>query len=220
MESLEISAKFVQGERYSRGYEPVWLIYFWQNDILQYKMLLGYDGSFIDAVPADKKITRTTRYDEGLGARFEFNFSRMSVEEKAAFSQKWVPIVNAYAETHPYYSNRNDNFYKATRQVFGVPTQDHISQEEATSIARRAIADMGANELTLSQREIGYSFDITNPSKPLWVLVLYSVSEVGLISVPLSDDDQTIAVKIDAMSGAVIETIVYAGENSFGGYYR
>lgn len=220
MGELTAKAYFLYGERYNNGWEPVWLIYFYQNNVLQQKMLLGYDGSYIHTVPADKQFERTSRIDEGLSESFEFNFYNMTVEEKAAFSAKWVPIMEEYTKTHPYVSDRNARmFYRATRQVFGVPDEDHLSKDDAAAIGKKAVVELGANEQTLPQRKIGYSYDVTDPSRPLWVLVIYRAVPDGPDAEPAAENSQTYEVKIDAKTGTVIATFVYEDENSFDGYY-
>lgn len=215
MDNLTTQAYFLYNKRFCGGLEPVWLVYFYQGDVPLQKTLLGYDGSYIDTAPADKNFENTTHYDEGLSEPFDFVFYNMTVEEKAAFSEKWVPIMEEYIKTHPYISDRNASiFYKATRQVFGIPDEDHLSQEDAAAIGRKAIVDLGANELTLNQRKIGYSYDVTNPLQPLWVLVIYRSDNE-----PTTENSQTYEVKIDAKTGNIITTIMYKDENSFDGYY-
>jgi len=220
MDRLTVKAYFLYGERYNNGDEPVWLIYFYQGDVLQQKTLLAYDGTYIDTAPAEKQFERTSNNEESFDEKFAYQFSDMSVEEKAEFSRKWIPIVEAYIEKHPYFPDRNVRiFYQATRQVFGIPEEGDLSQDKATAIAKEAIVALGANPLTLEQREIGYSFDITDPAQPLWVLVVYNAAEKTGNAETDNAESHVYEVKINAKTGEVTKTIVYNGEGSFDGYY-
>ena len=220
MDRLTEKAYFLYGERYNNGDEPVWLIYFYQDDVLQQKTLLAYDGTYIDTVPADKQFERTSNNEESFEEKFAYNFSDMSVEEKADFSRIWIPRVEAYIEKHPYFPDRNVRiYYQATRQVFGLPEGGDLSKDKLTAIAKEAIVALGANPLTLDQREIGYSFDITDPAQPLWVLVVYQAAKKTGNAETDKAESHVYEVKIDAKTGDVIKTIVYNGEGSFDGYY-
>ena len=73
--------------------------------------------------------------------------------------------------------------------------------------------------MTLEQREIGYSFDITDPAQPLWVLVVYNAAEKTGNAETDNAESHVYEVKINAKTGEVTKTIVYNGEGSFDGYY-
>lgn len=213
--SLEFNAHFVYSDKFNYGLEPVWFIIVTRDGVPVQKVALAYDGTYLDTVPANMKCTNTLRTDEGIGEHFNFIFYNMTLEEKAAFSEKWVPIVENYIEKHPYFPDRNVRmFYYATRQIFGLPNEYSISQGEAEDIGLSAIASIGADKYSLDRREIGVSYDITDQDHPLWVLVIYSIP--GEVEEKFS---HTYEVKIDAINGAVKKIIVYSGENSFDGYY-
>lgn len=220
MDQLTAKAYFLYGDRYNNGYEPVWLLYFYQGDVLQQKVLLGYDGSYIQTVSAGKQFTITNHSEDGFGVRFaDLNFYRMTIEEKAAFSQKWIPIVNQYIKTHPYYPNKNDLFYQATRIVFGVPGADDLSQEEAMEIATEAIIPLGANPSTIDQRMIGYSFDITDPEHPIWALAFYPAVVDDHAENLLPENFHTYLVLLDAKTGAVLDSLDDTGVADPVGFY-
>lgn len=218
MDHLTSKAYFLYGDRFNNGYEPVWLIYFYQGGDLQQKMLLGYDGSYIQTVAADKQFSQTNRTYQSFSYVFDYRFDSMTYEEKAVFSEQWIPIVDAYIQENPYFPDRKFRmFYQATRQVFGLPSEGQITQQEATAIAQQAIVVLGESEQTLNQRKIGYSFDVTNPDRPLWVLVMYR--PITDDTTATADDFHVYEVKINATTGEVVKTILYVDENSFDGYY-
>jgi len=219
MDRLTEKAYFLYGERYNNGDEPVWLIYFYQDDVLQQKTLLAYDGTYIDTVPAEKQFERTSNNTEGLGERFTYNFSEMTVQEKAEFSRKWIPIVEAYSKDHPYYPARKDPFYLATRRVFGIPGKDCISQQEAAKIAREAAVALGANAETMKARKIGYSFDVTDPEHPFWVLILYSAQLEDLQEAIKRENSDPYEVRIDGKTGKVLMSYNTIGKTDEDGFY-
>jgi hypothetical protein len=205
IEALTAKAYFIYHERFCYGWAPVWLVYMYNEDMLVYKALLGYDGSYMDIVPAEMEFTNTIlpgeNFGDSHGVRFhELGFWEGSVEEKADFSQKWIPIVEEFMKTHPYYVNQNDAFYLATRHVYGIPGEGDITQEEALKLAQQAIIALGASESTVSERRIEYSFDITDAKHPLWKLVFGPVDS--------SDKYAIYRVIIDARAKEVINAFI------------
>lgn len=206
MDCLSGKAYFLYGQQYNNGYEPVWLIHFYQDNILQEKMLLGYDGSYIDSAPPDKNFERTSRKDEGIGIRFgDLNFHRMTVEEKAQFSQKWIPIVEDYVRTHPYYANRNDLLYQATRHVYGIPSEEDLSQDEALALAQQAAVSLGANQATIENRFCSYTFDITDVTTPIWKIFMYGAELSDLNEMLKKENAQCYRISINAKTGEMID---------------
>ena len=207
MDRLTEKAYFLYGERYNNGDEPVWLIYFYQDEVLKQKTLLAYDGTYIDTVPADKQFEITSRSDEGLGEDFyKLNFTRMTLQQKADFTKTWQPKVNEYLKDHPYFANRNDLFYLATRHTYGLPKEDELSQEEATEIARQAIIAEGANPSTIEKRPISYTFDITTADQPLWKLLIYPAELADKKDFLRDDNRFSYQVVIDAKDGTIMGT--------------
>ena len=178
VEMMEMKAYFLYHERFSYGWEPVWLIYIYQENSLAFKALYAYDGTYIDLVEAGMEFANTIRngcFSAAQGESFiDMNFWNMSIEEKAQFSEKWIPLVNAYLSQHPYAPYPNDLFYYATRCVYGIPAEDDIQQEDAIHLARQATVTLGASLDTLDRRPVECLFDITDPQNPLWKIVVMS----------------------------------------------
>lgn len=220
LDQLRTEAHFVCGNRYNNGFEPVWIIYFYQDDILQQKMLLAYDGTYMDTVPAECYFTKTVRPFKAFDEIFDYRFDAMTFEEKAAFSAQWIPVMDEYLQDEPYCPDRRAHmFYNATRQVFGLPGEQHISKEDATRSAFDAIVTLGASVDSLSARHIGYSFDVTDPENPLWVLVIYRAKLNDGVNEYLPEHAGVYEVKINAFTGDVVKIVPYEGEGSFDGYY-
>lgn len=173
IDAMRAEARFLYHERFCNGKEPVWLVSLYADEELCYKGLCGYDGSYIDTVTGDKEFDRTLRFgffiEEELGVTFEsFHFWEMTHEERAAFSKEWNPIIDAYLETHPYYTNRSDWLIDVTRHVYGIPGDGDISQERAETIACQAAVQLGANADTMGNRTIECYFDITDSRRHKW----------------------------------------------------
>lgn len=220
LDQLRTEAHFVYSQRYNNGFEPVWIIYFYQNDILQQKILLAYDGTYMDTVPAECYFTRTVRPYRAFDEIFDYRFYDMSLEEKAAFSAQWIPVMDEYLQDEPYCPDRRARmFYNATRQVFGLPGEQHVSKEAATQSALDAIVITGASAESLGARHIGYSFDVTDPNNPLWVLVIYRAKLDNTAIECLPEHAGVYEVKVNAFTCDVVKIIPYVGEGSFDGYY-
>jgi len=191
IDKLTTKAHFMYGDRYNGGAEPVWLIYFYQDDVLQQKMLLGFDGSFICTASGDKMFDYTDtpwRPEELYGIdgfletlrELNWNFSNWSLEEKAAFTQKWKPIIDEYIETNPYLANRNPLAYYATRHVYGIPGPDDIPQETARGIAQEVALGLGANPESIQYRQYNFNYAVTDPAQPIWNVFLYSAEPLHI----------------------------------------
>ena len=249
MDKLTTVAYFVYGERYNSGLEPVWLIFFYQDDVVQQKMLLGFDGSFISTASGEKMFEYTDtpwRPEKLYGIdgfietlrELNWNFSNWSLEEKAAFTQKWKPIIDEYIETNPYLANRNPLAYYATRHVYGIPGPDDIPQDTARDIAQEVALGLGANPESIQYRQYNINYDVTDPAQPIWNVFLYSaeplhikremedflanvVNDVYAIPKEIMDAyDEFMAqennangyrVLIDARTGAVIDACINNG---------
>ena len=201
-EKLTVEANFIMHEDFNNGNEPVWLCYVKHNGTIVKKILLAYNGDYIDMVKPEQEFSRVKHQTSLLQIHFgDFNFHNMSLEEKAAFSAEWNPVVEAYIAENPYYPNYNTLLYRATRNVFGLPGEDHLTQAQALDIAISEIRALGANEATLDMREVRYSFVVTDPEHPYWVIYFYPpYTEEGY---DVGEID-TYRVKICAISGEVI----------------
>ncbi len=199
--AMEAKAYFSYHEKFCYGWAPVWLVYMFKEDALVYKALFGYNGSYMDIVSADMEFTNTILPGENLGDSYGIRFHELgfwegSVEDKAAFSKKWIPIVEEFAKIHPYYLNQRDQFYSATRHVYGIPGEGDITQEEALKLAQQAIIALGANEPTINKRRVEYFFDVTDAEHPVWKLVFGRADD---------SDNAKYRVIIDARTKEVIE---------------
>ena len=208
---MNFQAAFLYHKDFNLGKEPVWFVTSWYEGKMVWKTLLAYNGDLIDTTSAEKAFDRVRHSYIDSGLRLydldgkDFNF--MTLEEKAAFSQTWNPIIDAYILENPYYPNYNTGFYQATRNVFGVPNEQHLQQEAALKIAQSAILDLGADPDTLEKREVRYSFVVTDAENPYWVLYFFPPMPIDMANI----DTSTFQVKVHAFDGNVIEAFNSTG---------
>lgn len=216
--SLDASAWFFFHNRFNYGYEPVWLVYLFQKEELLGKVLLGFNADLIEAVQGKADFIATDRWDEGFGIRFsELNFETYSVEEKAAFSEKWIPIVEDRIKKNPYYPARNDEFYQMTRHRYGIPAKGDVPQEEARRIALKTIIALGADPDSAQDREIEYAFDVTKPEQPEWRLFVNFVKD-AVIELPRLEGKDFVRIAspyrviLDGKTGEVKEAFIITSQ--------
>ncbi|MEG0863437.1 MAG: hypothetical protein RSI32_03070 [Clostridia bacterium] len=208
VENMKMETHFIYHERFSYGWEPVWLVYIYQETLPIFKALYAYDGTFIDLVTTDMEFAHTVRngyFTAGQGQDFiELGFWSMSQEERAQFSQKWIPLVDAYLAQNPYAPYPDDLFYEATRCVYGLPSENDITQENAILVSKQATIALGANVDTLDQRSAECLFDITDPQQPLWKIVVGS-ADVSKAEYVTDQNWMRYRVVINARTGDVVE---------------
>lgn len=183
LDTMEVTAKFIYCDLYCNGEEPVWLITWSDHGEVKWNVLLGFDGSYIDAEPAGKLFDCVNRQYETLADIWRKRCSELgmtehfmnskgeyyyawSLEEKAAFSTVWVPIVNEYALNHPYFEGAGSGVWEWTRNVNGMPDSKAITQDDAVGIALMAIKERLGDELNADDVNVFYI--VTNPEQPEW----------------------------------------------------
>lgn len=183
LDTMEVTAKFIYCDLYCNGEEPVWLITWSDHGEVKWNVLLGYDGSYIDAEPAGKLFDAVLRKHETLADMWRKHCSELgmtehftnskgdyyyawTLEEKAAFSTVWIPIVDEYARNHPYFDGTGSGVWEWTRNVNGMPDSKAITQDYAVGIALAAIEEHFGDKLY--ENDVNVFYIVTNPEKPEW----------------------------------------------------
>lgn len=183
LDTMEVTAKFIYCDLYCNGEEPVWLITWSDHGEVKWNVLLGYDGSYIDAEPAGKLFDAVLRKHETLADMWRKHCSELgmtehftnskgdyyyawTLEEKAAFSTVWIPIVDEYARNHPYFDGTGSGVWEWTRNVNGMPDSKAITQDYAVGIALAAIEEHFGDKL--HENDVNVFYIVTNPEKPEW----------------------------------------------------
>lgn len=207
-----VTARFLYSPDFMHGHEPVWYIRFTpeKGSDEAHQVLYTYRGELIGAARAGEEIVQPyyeryypwTREDtinaEGLG------FYEWTLEEKAAFSSKWVPIVNEYCARNYYFTGSGHPMYDATRYVYGLPTDEDVPLSEAIHIAKEAALANGATEYMLQRRVITFYFDITDASCPLWKIWIHGNTSDEPYGSYVDDGMINCVVIIDAKTGTIL----------------
>lgn len=117
--AMDARARFAYHDLYCHGQEPVWGVSWSKEGEVLWNVLWGYDGSYMDAEPAGKVFDQVLRPDVSLAdlgrercgelgmtewfcnANGDYYYDWF-LEEKAAFSKMWVPLVKEYEAERPY----------------------------------------------------------------------------------------------------------------------
>ena len=214
VDAMTATAQFFYHERFCRGDEPVWLVNWSRDGELQYRVLLGYDGSHIDMEPAGKQFDNTHRTDITLSDLWheqcaEFGFAEgdyvggqyyywWPLEAKARFYQVMKPFVEEYATTHPYLP-QDATYVQWTQNISGMPDEKAISQQTALSIAMEEMTKITGKEPNTP--EIGIYYYTTNPDRPEWRFVHHSAG-----------------VAVAAYSGEVLSAIQFSNDFGIGDF--
>ena len=212
VEQYTTDAEFFYSVWYCLGEEPVWHVIFSLGDTEVFKVLLGYDASFIDWSPVDEEFTKLIREGDELGHYSYLNnqegvgFYDWSLEEKAAFSETWIPLAEIYKAEHPYFTGDRNTFWQWTRRVYGIPSGTDIQQNEALAIAREALKQYGETDETLNQLDgVQYFFDITMPDQPQWRIRIYWNADLQNGNLA---NEHHYFIKLDAETGEVLDILV------------
>lgn len=203
--ALLIKTHFIYHERFCYGREPVWYSEIFQGNERIGKAVSGFDGSLIDIAAGDQEFTNTIRngFWEGVANDFDISdFWYGSLSEKAALSEKWIPVVQALEIEDPYFSARYPILYAFTRHQYGMPDPDNVQLDAALEAAKNAAFALGASTESYSTRSIEYLFDVTDASHPIWKIIIYEAKvSKGLRS---KDGNQLrLRVEINADTGEI-----------------
>lgn len=93
--------------------------------------------------------------------------------------------------------------HQATRCVYGIPSEQDISQEEAKAIAQAYIVTLGAQQSNVTSRPVPFAFDVTE--NPVFRVMPFGVEGA---------DHMTYQVILDARAGEVLGCRSNAQDNT------
>lgn len=198
---ITANAELILNENFCVGSEPVWLVTFSGEEPL-YKILLRWDMVFISKAKWGKEFSYEgmPKWVEQKNDYFPHgvpNFGMWTQEEQAAFSEKYIPIVESMAQENPHLADKDNDMYWLTRHRYGVPTEGMISLKEAKEAARELCIAEGAATETYDKRVTEAALDITKPEKPIWRLLIGYDRECEPV------DFSWFSVQINALTGEV-----------------
>ena len=186
VDAMTVTAQFFYHERFCLGDEPVWMVNWSRDGVLQYRVLLGYDGSHIDVEPAGKQFDHVDRSELSITEMFfqyytaenwdsSWHFFVETLEERAAFSAEWVPKVEEYAANHPYFDGTNSAIWEFTRNINGVPDSQSIDASHALGLAMQSFEQEFGEQLESalygSTKTYPIFYFVTNPDRPEWRVI-------------------------------------------------
>ena len=204
--------RFIYSNKFMMGIEPVWYITYKNMDNANERIefLFTYDGKFLGFVDDGSEFRRPYLYREEPWTRDILvnekgeTFKDWSVKAKAAFSEKWKPVVDEYCEQNYFYSGAGDEVFNATRFRYGRPSDDDISQKEAIKIAEQAILESGAEKDVFECLTRCVFFDVSIPEKPIWKIWYHFQAKKNMKDT-YTGDISNYYVMIDAREGEVLE---------------
>lgn len=219
--AMDATTQFFYSDWYCRGDEPVWLVTLSRQGVVQWNVLLGYDGSYIDAEPAGKVFDNVSRSYISLADMWRERcgeldmtehfqnvngeyYYRWTLEEKAAFYQMWRPIADAFEAENPYCHEEGSGIWEYTRNASGLPDEKAISQGDAAEIAVQAIKELG-DEVSVDEFSVFYF--VTDPLNPEWrfatpnrFVIVHALTGEVLLAQNCVTDDHDIATIVDFIS--------------------
>ena len=200
-------AELILNENFCLGSEPVWLVTYSKNGDPIYKVLLRWDMEFISNANWGQEFLyegmpkwveqKDLYYPHGVT-----NFGSWSQEEQAEFSARYRPIVKKMELENPHLADPLNEMYWLTRHVYGIPSDEMISLDQAKRIAKDACIANGAKESSYDTRRIEAALDITDSKEPMWRMLIgydFETMRAG------SDLWERIILRINAYTGEVIE---------------
>lgn len=129
--------------------------------------VIGSFGCFPKAAGAEER-------NQGAYSDFDIHeFWYSSLAEKAALSQKWVPIAQRLEAEDPSFSTHFPFLYAFTRCRYGLPAGDDVPLDEALKTAKEAAIALGADEASYDARAVEVLFDVTDADHPIWKIIIY-----------------------------------------------
>ena len=174
---ITADAELIVNENFCLGSEPVWLVTFSKEGDPIYKVLLRWDMEFIANANWDQEFLsegmpkwveqKDLYYPHGVT-----NFGSWSQEEQAEFSVRYRPIVAKMELENPHLADPFNEMYWLTRHVYGIPSNNMISLDQAKRIAKDTCINHGAKEISYDTRLIEAALDITDFEKPIWRMLI------------------------------------------------
>lgn len=144
---------------------------------------------------------------------FNYSFPQLSLEAKAEFSKNIRPLILEAIETNNEVYGENYEWLPIdyTTYVYGLPGNEHISEEKALSLAKEKIIAECAIDTVVLEKYVPFTyFDITDQDKPLWKFFFSSkASDYDFFSsLPEGSWDWGYKVEINAVDGTIQTFII------------
>lgn len=164
------------------GYGYAYRVYMTRTGEVLWNVLLRYDGSNMDAEPAEKMFDQVLCLDVTLADLWRERCGELGMTEwfcnvngdyyyidpwrKRLPSPKCGFSLKKYEAEHPYCHEEGSGIGEWTRNINGLPDEKVISQDAAVNIALQVILESLGEQL--SARDVHVFYDVTHPEKPEW----------------------------------------------------
>lgn len=156
------------------------------------------DGTLLDAVKPE--ILDFSAYDRQVYESHK-TFFMYTLEEKAAYSEEYIPKVEALLRLKPDYDGIH---YHYTRSRYGLPGEDDLPEERAWEIAKQAAMDRLALDADWFDEHVWHQtfFDVTDPACTLWKFYIGS-NRPG---------KGKYVIRLNSKTGDVVKAFEYTGD--------
>ena len=207
----------LRAEWISDDYDP-------SSDSYAWTVMISEDGSIINASSIDEldwnRLIPREAYPQWDQWKDELRaFMYCSTEERAQFSAIYKPVVDTFLEQHPsiaqyfaetpygYAEEFDPTIYMITRQKYGVPGEENVSELEAIATARQAYISSGltgVSEEMVNRRCLTSTlYIITDRDRPIWKVEILASQLIGESA--QGDHRSGYRVLIDATTGELLE---------------
>lgn len=222
VESFTAKAQFFFHDDINNGGAPVWMVTFYDGDQIAARVLYTYDGRYMDTAFGEQEFARTSMRDTSFYDTYAIadkfpemdnGFYALPPEEKGRIAAIIAPWAEEYAASHPYWETSREEFYYITQKYhYGIPAEDALPQSKALELAQQEAIRLGALPQTISARNSEFSYEIGDPDKPLWRILLGRVDrrEAGITLDEWSENNnnELFVVHLDAYTGQVVKSFM------------
>ncbi|MBQ7866381.1 MAG: hypothetical protein IJ350_08440 [Clostridia bacterium] len=220
--SYTAKAQFFFHDDINNGGAPVWMVTFYDGDQIAARVLHTYDGRYMDTAFGQQEFARTSMRDTSFYDTYDIankfpelsnGFYFLSAEERGRLAAAIAPWAEEYAASHPYWETSREEFYYITQKYhYGVPAEDALPQSKALELAQQEAIRLGALPETINARSAEFSYEIGDPDKPLWRILLGRVDrqDAGITLDEWSENNncEPFVVHLDAYTGQVVKSFM------------
>ena len=210
--SYSYSAHFIYEKHLDDGHTPYWLTDVYGQDVLLYRALYAYNGTYVSLITPAEDFSSYTSPDPLFGDVYPdirekcHDFPSYSVSKKNQVAAEIRPFVQAWMVEYPYYiNNPGDEYYISIVNHYSLPDKQAISENEAVKIAKGLKENFSIDNKYMNKRSVISCYLLDDEDKPFWRITIGPAK----VSNDLYRENPNLwnqyVVKIDAYSGDVLD---------------
>ncbi len=211
--SFSYSAHFIYEKHLDDGHTPYWLTDVYRQDVLLYRALYAYNGTYISLITPVEDFSSYTSPDPLFEDVYPdirekcHDFPSYSVSKKNQVAAEIRPLVQGWMAEYPYYiNNPGDEYYISIVNHYSLPDRQAISETKAVEIAKELKNTFSIDNKFMEKRSIFSCYLLDDENKPFWRITIGQAQ----VSYDLYRENQNLwnqyVVKIDAYSGYVLDS--------------